>query len=153
MQKPQRRVMGSTGWAGLDDVNPSANTSRPSFRDATSPDLSDPTEDSSGCSKAEMMQLINMLPSSVRATLQEHPQMESLVEIVMDLGRVPFARFASEEAALSSQPVSEADIAEAVQRVCPPNIYLDHTACPNASPRSLCCNCCELGLGEKRHHL
>lgn len=44
--------------------------------------------------------------------------MESLVEIVMDLGRVPFARFSSEEAALSSQPVSEADLAEAVQRVC-----------------------------------
>lgn len=106
--------MGSTGWAGLDDVNPSSNTSRPSFGD----DLSDPSEDSNGCSKAEMMQLINMLPTSVRATLQEHPQMESLVEIVMDLGRVPFARFSSEEAALSSQPVSEADLAEAVQRVC-----------------------------------
>ena len=68
--------------------------------------------------QVEMMQLVSMLPQSVRAKLQQHPHMASLVEIVMDLGRLPFARFATcGEASLSSEPVSEADLEEAISRV------------------------------------
>ena len=55
--------------------------------------------------------------------------MESLVEIVMDLGRVPFARYATDEAPLSSQAVTESDLEEAVLRVS----YSKSTPC-HAAP-------------------
>ena len=109
-------MLGPTGWAGHDHVIPSPDTGS-----SPSPSLGGPTTESGlsdeGCPAAEMMQLVNILPRSVRATLQQHPQMASLVEIVMDLGRVPFARFAAGEAALSSEPVSAADLEEAVTQV------------------------------------
>ena len=125
MQKPQRRVLGSQGWAGLDTGTPSSSAGSPSSEDSTSPGFGTPCDDDSGCSKAEMMQLVSMLPFLVRNTLQDHPQMESLVEIVMDLGRVPFARFATDEAPLSSQAVTESDLEEAVLRVS----YPESTPC------------------------
>jgi stage III sporulation protein SpoIIIAA len=53
--------------------------------------------------------LTAILPRDLREALQEHPQ-QNLLEIVMDLGRVPQARFPQSAVALSDRPVSRADL-------------------------------------------
>ena len=37
--------------------------------------------------------LLAVLPESIRSKLQSHPQKDNLIEVVMDLGRLPEARF------------------------------------------------------------
>ena len=37
--------------------------------------------------------LIDILPKSLQDTIRQHPEKDTLIEIVMDLGRRPEARF------------------------------------------------------------
>lgn len=62
-------------------------------------------------------ELLAILPTSIRTILQQHPQLDSLVEVVMDLGRRPEARFPSGAEYLSETPVSQADLQESITRV------------------------------------
>ena len=41
----------------------------------------------------DLNQLLAVLPESIRTTLEQHPKLDVLVEVVMDLGRYPEARF------------------------------------------------------------
>lgn len=43
----------------------------------------------------DLTQLLNVLPKFVREPLEKHPNRESLIEIVLDIGRRPEARFSS----------------------------------------------------------
>jgi stage III sporulation protein SpoIIIAA len=62
-------------------------------------------------------ELLEILPSSIRTLLQQHPQRDHLVEVVMDLGRRPEARFPSGAEYLSETPVALADLQESITRV------------------------------------
>lgn len=48
-------------------------------------------------SLCRLVSLVGLLPPTVRDVLLAHPELDSLVEVVMDLGRPPLARFPSGE--------------------------------------------------------
>jgi len=61
--------------------------------------------------------LINILPPFLHSTLVDHPQLGSLIEIVLDLGRLPEARFLNSAEYLSQEPITHADIEHCIERV------------------------------------
>jgi len=61
--------------------------------------------------------LLQVLPPAVRARIEPHPRRGELVELVLDLGRLPEARFPDGGEFLSDQPVLREDIAFVVERV------------------------------------
>ncbi|MBM3460061.1 MAG: AAA family ATPase, partial [Armatimonadetes bacterium] len=62
-------------------------------------------------------QLLQVLPPALRAAVQEAPVEGELREILLDLGRVPEARFTSTTIPLSTRPVEQADIEHVTSRV------------------------------------
>ena len=46
--------------------------------------------------EAELDALIDLLPPRVRGALESHPRKLQLLEVVLDLGRLPIARFADD---------------------------------------------------------
>nr|YP_010988281.1 hypothetical protein UYM82_pgp098 [Rhodochorton tenue]WOK79477.1 hypothetical protein [Rhodochorton tenue] len=65
----------------------------------------------------DLDQLLEVLPSFIRNTLEIHPNRKNLIEIVMDLGRRPEARFPSGPEYLSNRTISWYDLDYAVKRV------------------------------------
>ncbi len=65
----------------------------------------------------ELDLILNVLPDSVAETLRGHGDLEHLLEIVLDLGRLPEARFVDEEAELSEFPVTSEDLEKVIERV------------------------------------
>jgi stage III sporulation protein SpoIIIAA len=61
--------------------------------------------------------LLKVMPPAVRSTIETHPRRSELVELVLDLGRLPEARFPNSGEELADQPVSRDDIAYVVERV------------------------------------
>ncbi len=58
-----------------------------------------------------------MLPVAVRQALAPPEARDSLLEVVLDLGRVPEARYPGRAVALASQPVQRADLAAVVNQL------------------------------------
>jgi stage III sporulation protein SpoIIIAA len=65
----------------------------------------------------DLRKLLDILPNSLRQRLLQHPQKDVLVEIVLDLGRRPEARFPGKAEYLSEAPVSQAEIDECITKV------------------------------------
>ncbi|XP_072964452.1 protein SEEDLING PLASTID DEVELOPMENT 1 isoform X2 [Typha angustifolia] len=65
----------------------------------------------------ELRRLIVLLPGEMRRQVESHPDLLDLVEIVMDLGRRPLARFPSGDVFLSDRPISFDDLHRAVSQV------------------------------------
>ena len=61
--------------------------------------------------------LFNVLPPTVVAAMRQANQNENLLEIVLDLGRKPEARYTNHELTLSDQEVTQADIDLVVARI------------------------------------
>jgi stage III sporulation protein SpoIIIAA len=61
--------------------------------------------------------LLSTLPPHIRAPLDEADDLNDLLEIVMDLGREPEARFPGREVILSDNEVSQEDIEYVVSRI------------------------------------
>ncbi|MBE9061476.1 AAA family ATPase [cf. Phormidesmis sp. LEGE 11477] len=64
-----------------------------------------------------MPQLLAILPAYIRDQLENHPRRDQLIEVVLDLGRQPEARFSDAVQYLSDAPVSKADLQHCVDRV------------------------------------
>ncbi|WP_126146831.1 R3H domain-containing nucleic acid-binding protein [Synechococcus elongatus] len=62
-------------------------------------------------------ELLEILPPQLRDQLLRHPQKDRLVEVVLDLGRFPEARFPEGAEYLSETPVSREDLAYCAARV------------------------------------
>ncbi len=62
-------------------------------------------------------QLLEALPRPLRAHLEATVSLEDLLEIVMDLGRIPEARFAESVVELGTEPITAEDIAYVIERV------------------------------------
>lgn len=62
-------------------------------------------------------ELLAVLPPQVRRALEQEPSLEDLLEVILDLGREPQARFPDRTVQLSNMEVTEADIDYVVQRV------------------------------------
>ncbi|MGF1541160.1 MAG: R3H domain-containing nucleic acid-binding protein [Pleurocapsa sp.] len=62
-------------------------------------------------------ELLAILPESIRSKLVNHPQKDNLIEVVMDLGRLPEARFANNVTYLRDESISKAEIQHCIERV------------------------------------
>jgi len=65
----------------------------------------------------DLMALLEVVPSDVQAALKQINRGDELLEIVLDLGRKPEARFTDGEVTLSEAEVSHDDIDYVVQRI------------------------------------
>ncbi|WGT68468.1 R3H domain-containing nucleic acid-binding protein [cyanobacterium endosymbiont of Epithemia clementina EcSB] len=65
----------------------------------------------------DLNKLLEILPSTIRAKIKEHPQHDNLIEVVMDLGRLPEARFPGKVSYLGDVPVSAKDLNYSIERV------------------------------------
>ncbi|HEY9879316.1 MAG TPA: R3H domain-containing nucleic acid-binding protein [Leptolyngbyaceae cyanobacterium] len=65
----------------------------------------------------DLSQLLAILPSAIRTAVETHPQQHELIEVVLDLGRRPEARFPGQAEYLSEEPVSYADLQHCIERV------------------------------------
>jgi stage III sporulation protein SpoIIIAA len=65
----------------------------------------------------DLTALLEGLPPHIREPLVRHASLPDLLEVVMDLGREPEARFPGREAILSDRVVSEDDLDFVIQRV------------------------------------
>lgn len=63
--------------------------------------------------------LLTIFPDSIRSKLEEHLQQDSqkLIEVVMDLGRLPEARFSDRVTYIRDEPVTKAEIQHCIDRV------------------------------------
>ncbi|KAG2453751.1 hypothetical protein HYH02_001962 [Chlamydomonas schloesseri] len=90
----------------------------PDYAEALAPEVADP-EDGTVVVQDDLDQLLTLLPEDIREPLVNHPQRASLVEVVLDLGRQPEARFQGIPAGeyLRKQEVTAADLEAAVAAV------------------------------------
>ncbi len=65
----------------------------------------------------DLDKLLDILPGSLYRSLNHHPQRDRLIEVVMDLGRQPEARFPGEAEYLSTDLISRADLDYCIERV------------------------------------
>ena len=61
--------------------------------------------------------LLNILPPHIHEPLYQQPDHTELIEVILDLGRLPEARFPHRELVLNSQEVSQSDIDYVVARI------------------------------------
>nr|AKE98881.1 hypothetical protein 565 [Bangia fuscopurpurea] len=65
----------------------------------------------------DLEKLLEILPNFVREPLKQHPNRKNLIEVVMDLGRRPEARFPGNPEYLSQRPISWQDLDYCVKKV------------------------------------
>ena len=58
----------------------------------------------------DLKALIDVIPARIKDALLSHPNIDELLEVVLDLGRHPEARFLGENELLDIDEVTEADI-------------------------------------------
>ncbi|MBE9043367.1 AAA family ATPase, partial [Pleurocapsales cyanobacterium LEGE 10410] len=63
--------------------------------------------------------LLTIFPDTIRSKLEEHLQSDSdnLIEVVLDLGRLPEARFSDRVTYIRDEPVTKAEIQHCIERV------------------------------------
>ncbi|RXH94206.1 hypothetical protein DVH24_023890 [Malus domestica] len=116
-RKPVASSKSSTPWI------PSPEIRRPSDRFFSGNGLvlkspnSNPASTSQPEAGSELGMLLELLPSRMRSELYRHQEIGELVEVVMDLGRSPIARFPSGDWVISEQPVNHEDLRHAVSKV------------------------------------
>lgn len=98
------------GGGGVDGCSDDVST-------AMMPTAADTSTFASLTNPDELDALICLLPPRLRATLQEHPRRLQLLEVVLDLGRRPLARFADGDVVLSDNVLDYDDIASALENV------------------------------------
>lgn len=65
----------------------------------------------------DLQKLLDILPIEIRQVLEQHPQRNALIEVVLDLGRRPEARFSDRAEYLSETTVSSEQLNYCSQRV------------------------------------
>jgi stage III sporulation protein SpoIIIAA len=65
----------------------------------------------------DLQKLLDILPQDIQQHLYQHPQRDNLIEIVLDLGRFPEARFSRQAQYLSEAVVTRQQIQDCIERV------------------------------------
>ncbi|CAI8605145.1 unnamed protein product [Vicia faba] len=65
----------------------------------------------------ELDMFLGLLPFEMRTELYRHSEIGGLIEVVMDLGRKPLARFPSGDWVISQQPINHSDLQHAISKV------------------------------------
>ncbi|KEH44263.1 putative AAA domain-containing protein, R3H [Medicago truncatula] len=66
---------------------------------------------------AELDMFLELLPLEMRMELYRHQEIGGLIEVVMDLGRKPLARFPSGDWVISQRPINHDDLRHAISKV------------------------------------
>ncbi|KAK9913152.1 hypothetical protein M0R45_036976 [Rubus argutus] len=100
---------------------PSPEIRRPSDRFFSGNGSSSNSPNSASTSQSEAASelglFLELLPLRLKSELYRHEEIGKLIEVVMDLGRPPIARFPSGDWAISENPVSHEDLRLAVSKV------------------------------------
>ncbi|KAM3400379.1 hypothetical protein ACQJBY_005321 [Aegilops geniculata] len=109
-QPPVRRPSGDrcVPWRGAEPSGPAAPPASP---------VAVPAPGARAGAKGELEAFLEVVPARMRRELALHPEVWELVEVVMDLGRRPLARFPSGDWVISDQPVTADDLRQAVSKV------------------------------------
>eukprot|EP00250_Pteridium_aquilinum_P015802 c22769_g1_i1 orf=859-3015(-) len=67
--------------------------------------------------RKELDQLLALLPPHIKKRLEEHPDLPQLIEIVLDLGRRPVARYPSGDFPLAEDVLTSTDLEQAISLV------------------------------------
>ncbi|MFZ9752722.1 MAG: AAA family ATPase [Cyanobium sp.] len=67
----------------------------------------------------DLDRLLTLLPPSVQAALAEPAARDQLLEVVLDLGRVPEARYPGRVLSLGTEAIQRADLAQVLERLGP----------------------------------
>lgn len=80
-------------------------------------------------SASELELFLELVPVRMRNALASHEDIEDLIEVVMDLGRKPLARFPSGDWIISDEPVKHEDLQNAISKGGQGSIWecRDHT--------------------------
>ncbi len=65
----------------------------------------------------DLEQLLSILPAELRHPLSNHPKRPQLIEVILDLGRRPEARFPGQAEFLAEQIISKRDLEYCIERV------------------------------------
>jgi stage III sporulation protein SpoIIIAA len=65
----------------------------------------------------DLQKMLEMLPATIRQALEHHPQRDRLIEVVLDLGRYPEARFPDKAEFLSTQVVTREQLQDCIRQV------------------------------------
>ena len=86
---------------------------------SNSPNSASTSSSSSMRSEAatELEMFLELLPPRMRRELYGHEEIEELIEVVMDLGRKPIARFPSGDWTISDDPIKDEDLRHAISKV------------------------------------
>ncbi|KAI9098524.1 hypothetical protein K1719_025149 [Acacia pycnantha] len=102
---------------------PSPTIRRPSERfssgNGSSSSSSSQNMPSTSCAEAasELELFLDLLPLKMRRELYRHEELGGLIEVVMDLGRKPIARFPSGDWEISQLPIRHDDLRHAISKV------------------------------------
>lgn len=80
---------------------------------STSPGFSSPDDEFDG----ELDRLLVLLPEEMRRRIREHEECHQLIEVVLDLGRKPLARFPTGDFVLSDSQITVDDLRHATSKV------------------------------------
>ena len=78
---------------------------------------------------AELKMFLELLPLRMRRELYKHDEIEQLIEVVMDLGRNPIARFPSGDWIISQNPIKQEDLRHAISKVIQANYEVVSSIC------------------------
>ena len=67
----------------------------------------------------DLAEMLRILPPDIEAALRRHEELGTLLEVVLDLGRLPEARFADGDVYLGNREVTVEDLRYITQRVSP----------------------------------
>ena len=67
--------------------------------------------------QGELGQLLDILPQRVADNLRALENVDAILEVVLDLGRLPEARFPSGDIALDDQDITRSDLDNVVERI------------------------------------
>lgn len=117
-------VSSSFRRSGIRSARSSPEIRRPSDRFFSSNGLSLSSSSSSSSSASastsrpeELKMFLELLPLKMRRELHRHSEIGGLIEVVMDLGRKPLARFPSGDWFISEQPIQPEDLDHAISKV------------------------------------
>ncbi|MDJ0901451.1 MAG: hypothetical protein QNJ55_21845 [Xenococcus sp. MO_188.B8] len=64
----------------------------------------------------ELKKFLKILPREIGRVLEQHPQRDDLIEVVMDLGRPPEAHFLGQSEYLTETPVTRRQLNYSIHR-------------------------------------
>lgn len=110
--KPIRSSNSSSASIGSPEIRRPSD--RFSYGNGSSPQNL-PSTSSAAASELELF--LDLLPLKMRRELYHHHEIGDLIEVVMDLGRKPLARFPSGDWEISQQPIKHEDLRHAISKV------------------------------------